>query len=75
MKGGKVFGMTPGVVAAWSLERMVTSKRFCNCCCKVVLQMIAYELEIKKDTVQKIIVEDLKKSMLMLCTACNDCRT
>jgi hypothetical protein len=38
--------------------------------------MLAYELEISKNTARKIIVEDLKKKgLLMLCTACIDCRT
>jgi hypothetical protein len=39
--------------------------------------MIVDELDISKDTIWKIVIEDLKKTgiLLMLCTAYIDCRT
>ena len=55
---------TPGVAGLQSVAVTTMSRRFLNCCFKTItfsLRILVEKLNIGKDTVRKIVVEDLRK--------------
>ena len=64
MMGENTLNMTPEVAGLQSVAMTTMSRKFLNCCFKnrhLSLRMLADEVNIGKDTVRKIVVEDLRK--------------